>query len=110
MALDDIFDRIYEQYYRLMYQVAYGILQNTEDTEDVLQESFIRIEKNISKISDPFCPKTRNFVVIITKRLALNMLGKGKGNEAGELWPHRKMSELMRHQRRSVREKWCGRW
>lgn len=85
MALDDIFDRIYEQYYRLMYQVAYDILQNTEDTEDVLQESFIRIEKNISKISDPFCPKTRNFVVIITKRLALNMLGKGKGNEAGEL-------------------------
>lgn len=85
MALDDIFNQIFEQYYRLMYKVAYGILQNAEDTEDVLQESFIRIEKNISKISDPFCPKTRNFVVIITKRIALNMLRKKKGNEVVEL-------------------------
>ena len=85
MATDDIFIQIYEQYYKLMYQVSYSILQNFEDTEDVLQEAFIRINKNISKISDPFCPKTKNFVVIITKRIALNMLRKKKGIQAEEL-------------------------
>lgn len=85
MASDNKFIQIYEQYYKLMYQVAYSILQNFEDTEDVLQEAFIRIDKNISKISDPFCLKTKNFVVIITKRIALNMLRKKKGIQAEEL-------------------------
>ena len=85
MALDDIFDRIYEQYYRLMYQVAYGILQNTEDTEDVLQESFIRIEKNISKISDIECPKTRGFLVIIVERKAIDILRNRKKETNEEL-------------------------
>ena len=85
MASDDIFIQIYERYYKLMYQVAYSILQNFEDTEDVLQEAFIRIDKNISKISEPFCSKTKNFVVIITKRLALNMLRKKKGIQVEEL-------------------------
>lgn len=79
MDSDDKFNQIYELYYKLMYQVSYSILQNFEDTEDVLQEAFIRIDKNISIISDPFCPKTKNFVVLITKRLALNMLRKKKG-------------------------------
>lgn len=85
MASDDKFNQIYERYYKLMYKVSYSILQNFEDTEDILQEAFIRIDKNISKISDPFCPKTKNFVVLITKRLALNMLRKKKGIQVEEL-------------------------
>lgn len=85
MLSSDIFLQIYKQYYRLMYQVAYSILRNTEDTEDALQEAFIRIDKNISKISDPFCPKTRNFVVIIVKRVALDILKKKKGSAFEEL-------------------------
>ena len=46
MASDDKFNQIYELYYKLMYKVSYSILQNFEDTEDVLQEAFIRIDKN----------------------------------------------------------------
>lgn len=85
MASDDKFNQIYELYYKLMYKVSYSILQNFEDTEDVLQEAFIRIDKNISKVSDPSSSKTKNFVVIITKRLALNMLRKKKGIQVEEL-------------------------
>ena len=48
-------------------------------------EAFICINKNISKIADPFCPKTKKFVVIITKRIALNMLRKKKGIQMEEL-------------------------
>lgn len=59
MASDDKFNQVYELYYKLMYKVAYSILQNFEDTEDVLQEAFIRIDKNISKVSDPSSPKTK---------------------------------------------------
>lgn len=85
MLTSDIFLQIYKQYYRLMFQVAYSILRNTEDTEDALQEAFIRIDKNISKISDPFCPKTRNFVVIIVKRVALDIMKKKRRSAIEEL-------------------------
>lgn len=61
MASDDKFNQIYELYYKLMYKVSYSILQNFEDTEDVLQEAFIRIDKNISKVSDPSSPKIKKF-------------------------------------------------
>ncbi len=78
MLSKDKFDLIYEQYYKLMYQVVYRILKNTEDTEDALQEAFLIIAKNISKISDPICPKTRNFVVIISRNVSLTMLKRRK--------------------------------
>ncbi len=70
------FREIYENYRRLMYQVAYEILKNHEDAEEALQEAFFRISKNISKISDTFCPQTKNYVVIICKKVALSMLKK----------------------------------
>ena len=44
MASDDKFNQIYELYYKLMYKVSYSILQNFEDTEDVLQHLFVLIK------------------------------------------------------------------
>lgn len=85
MEPKDKFEQIYNQYYKLMYQVIYDILQNPEDTEDALQESFIRISKNISKISDPICTKTKNFLVIICRNISLNMLKSRKGKLTEEL-------------------------
>lgn len=67
---------IYEKYKDLMFREALSILRNEADAEDAVQEAFFAIAKNISKISDPECPKTRSFVVIIVKRKALNILKK----------------------------------
>ena len=88
------FRRIYEQYYRLMYQIARQILENHEDTEEALQEAFIRIARNISKIEDVNCSQTRNYVVIICKNVALSMVKKNKlptkewGESAFEVTDH----------------------
>lgn len=76
---------VYQQYVRLVYYIAFGILKNKEDAEDAVQETFIRIIKNISKILDPFCPKTMNFVVIICKNISLDMLKKRKHIKTEEL-------------------------
>lgn len=81
------FEIIYLQYYKLMYSVAYGILRDREETEDSVQEAFLNIYKNIEKISEPICPKTRNYVVIISKNMALNMLRKRQGIVAETLSP-----------------------
>lgn len=73
------FEMIYLQYYKLMYSVAYGILRDREEAEDSVQEAFLKIYKYIDKISEPICPKTRNFIVIISKNVALDMLRKKQG-------------------------------
>lgn len=75
----------YQQYVGLAYYIAFEILQQKEDAEDAVQETFIRMAKNISKISDPFCPETKNFVVIICKNVSLDILKKRKRSKVEEL-------------------------
>lgn len=40
--------RLYKQYSKAMYNLAFRILNNREDAEDILQESFVECFKNIS--------------------------------------------------------------
>lgn len=72
------FIKIYNQYRRLMFYVSFQILANEQDAEDAVQEAFFSIAKNIERISDPVCTKTKNLVVIITERKALDILRKRK--------------------------------
>lgn len=72
----ETFQCVYQLYFRLAYYIAFDILQQKEDAEDAVQETFVRIIKNISKISDPFCPKTKNFVIIICRNVSLDMMKK----------------------------------
>lgn len=46
------FKKVYYQYYRLVYYHAYSILNNKEDAEDVMQNTFIKLMKNIESIDD----------------------------------------------------------
>jgi len=39
--------RLYDQYSKAMYNLAYRILNNREDAEDILQETFIECFKNL---------------------------------------------------------------
>ena len=73
------FERVYHKYKNLMFHCAKEILDNDEDAEDAVHMAFISIAKNISKISDVDCPETRNFIVIIVERKAIDVLRKRKG-------------------------------
>ena len=70
----DRFTLLYEQYRHLMFYIADEILKDEHLSEDAVQEAFLRIAKNFYKITDIFCPQTRNFVVIITRNVAITML------------------------------------
>ena len=59
------FERIYEQYKQLMFYTAFQILKRPQDAEDAVHLAFLSIAENISKISDPDCPKTRAYIVTI---------------------------------------------
>ena len=70
------FEELYHTYRNLMYKVAFNILQNPQDTEDALQDAFISIAKNFSKISEIKCPRTKGFVVIVIRNISYNMIKK----------------------------------
>lgn len=84
------FIQLYEQYRKLMHYVARGILKDDHLAEDAVQEAFLRIAKNFHKISEIFCPQTKNFVVIIVKNAALTM---AKGNSAAESFDAEEFTE-----------------
>lgn len=67
------FSTLYFKYHRLMLAVANSILNNPTDAEDAVQDAFFAIAKNISKISEINCPKTRAFIVTITENKAIDI-------------------------------------
>ena len=77
-AQKSAFEQIYIQYRALMYAVAYGILGNAQDAEDAVHHAFVKIAENISKISEPVCPKTKAYVVTIVENTAINLYRKKK--------------------------------
>ena len=74
----DKFEQVYYKYRNLLFYIAYEILQNERDAEDAVQEAFLRVAKNIAKISDTYSNETKNFVVLITKREAMKIYNKRK--------------------------------
>ena len=68
----DKFEQLYTLYRGLMFYVARRILPGEADAEDAVHNAFVRIAEHIEKISEPVCPKTRAFVVLIVERTAIN--------------------------------------
>lgn len=66
------FQQIYQTYGQLMYYVAFQRVGNAHDTEDVVQQAFVKIAENIGNIEPP-CPKTKRFVVIVVENLCNNL-------------------------------------
>lgn len=45
-------ERIYERYSTIMYKEAYSILYDKSDSEDAVQQSFIKIMHSLDKINE----------------------------------------------------------
>ena len=71
-------EKLYEKYNRLMYVVAYKILKNKEDSEDVVLESWEKIIKHLDKINIISGQETKSFIVIVVERTAINLYRKNK--------------------------------
>ena len=61
-----------------MYHVAFEVLHNRVTTEDVVHTSCVRVLEHFSQVSAIDSPQTRNFVAIITKRIALTECSRMK--------------------------------
>ena len=57
-----------------MLKVAYGITRDKHLAEDAVQESFLRISKNLERLEDIYSPETRGYILTITRNASLSVL------------------------------------
>ena len=75
------FEQLYFLYRDKMYAVAFKILHNENDAEDIVHESFKEIIENFEKINDISCHKTWNYIVTIVKNKSFTLYQKKKHHE-----------------------------
>ncbi len=80
------FEALYHQYKQLMFYIARDYFHTETAIEDAVQEAFIRIIKNFSKIGEINCPQTKHFIVIVIRSTCIDLLRTGKREEAVIPW------------------------
>lgn len=75
------FAEIFRSYGNMMFSKAMSVLHNTALAEEAVQESFLKIAKNISKISEPNCSKTADSRIYRGKKLLMTKLEELYGTE-----------------------------
>ncbi len=70
----NLVEKLYNKYERMLYHYAIKILKNKNDAEDAVSETFLRIIKNISKLSDCDCLKTKGFLFVTLKNISFDIL------------------------------------
>ncbi|HFL3562789.1 TPA: RNA polymerase sigma factor [Clostridioides difficile] len=79
------FEQVYLKYRKLMFYIANQILKDEQLSEDAVHNAFLKIINNIEKINDVNSQKTKGFVVIIVKRISINIYNKRKKEEINDI-------------------------
>ena len=72
------FEQIYIKYSRYLYAIGLNILADKECIEDAMQQSFLKIFKNIDKIGIVESKQTKSFIGIIMRNECINIYNKNK--------------------------------
>ena len=76
------FEQLYICYKQLMFHIANKILKNEYDAEDAVHQAFLSIAKNIHKVSDVKCTKTKVYLVTIVEHCAIDIYRMKKRKSA----------------------------
>src|SRR5262245_39238993 len=82
LALEDEFEQRLGDSARLAFRVAYSVLRQREDAEDVAQEALVRAYQKLASLRDR--ERFRAWLVRIAWRLALDHRRSGKRRELRE--------------------------
>ena len=61
-------EKMYKLYWDAMFATANGILKDQYLAEDAVQEAFLRIARNLSKVRDAASQEARAFAVVIVSQ------------------------------------------
>ena len=70
------FTRLYEEYHASLLKYSKRLLKDQRLAEEAVHDAFVRIMKNLHKISESERSKTWFFMVVIVKRVCLTILKK----------------------------------
>lgn len=82
LALEDEFEQRLGDSSRLAFRVAYGVLRQREDAEDVAQEALVRAHRKLPSLRDR--ERFRAWLVRICWRMAIDHRRSGKRRELRE--------------------------
>ena len=72
----DSFNQVFLPYHRKLYRVAYRLLENSADAEDIVQEAYLKLwdkREGLTVISNP-----EAFSVTLVKNMCFDLLRSGK--------------------------------
>lgn len=72
------FTILVEKYKNLIFTIAYQILFDEKLAENVCQDTLIKLFENINNIDEINCHKTRNYIIVICKRISIDYYRKRK--------------------------------
>lgn len=75
---NELISELFKEYKQMMFKAAMGILHNKADAEDAVQDAFLWIINNLSKISEIPCCKRTVYFANITEHLAINVVKRQK--------------------------------
>lgn len=75
------FDKVYQEYYRLVYYVALTTTRDEELAQDIMQDTFINFMKNIEDYEHD--GKLKQYLTTIARNLSMNAIkDKNRKNES----------------------------
>ncbi|MEG1849972.1 MAG: sigma factor, partial [Oscillospiraceae bacterium] len=72
-AQTEKFNRLYERYSRGLLGLTLSILRDQAAAEDAVQNAFVCVFKNLDKIDEQNCSKTRAYLIVISRREAFKL-------------------------------------
>ncbi|MCM1256741.1 MAG: hypothetical protein NC307_02690 [Roseburia sp.] len=79
----DEFRKIYEENYLKMYHVAFGMIKNQADAENVVQEAFLSLAENFEKYLHLSGSEMTGLCVSIVKNKIIDMTQAWMGSNGG---------------------------
>lgn len=71
-------EQIYNTYKQTMFYTANRTIRDEYLAEDIVHQAFLRIIANLDKINEINCHKTKGFIVIIVRNIAIDFYRKRK--------------------------------
>lgn len=73
---NELIGELFTEYRQMMFKIAFGILHNKADAEDVVQDAFLWIINNLSKISQIPCYERGNYFASIIEHRSIDICRK----------------------------------
>lgn len=74
----DLFEEIYRKYKGSMGKFSFSILHNKEDVEDAVNDAFLCIANNFTKIKSLSCQDLKSYLIIIIRNASLKIYNNNK--------------------------------